>query len=67
MLTQAMVRHMTQLSFVPARDFSRATPPLAPRLPGHLAVPVIVGLALVSWVVVWQLVEAVAMAIAALG
>lgn len=59
---------MTPLSFVPARDFSRATaPPPAPRLPGHLAVPVIIGLALVSWIVVWQLVEAVAMVIAALA
>lgn len=58
---------MTQLSFVPARNISRAAPPPpAARLPGHLAVPVIVGLALVSWVVVWQLVEAVAMVIAAL-
>jgi hypothetical protein len=36
------------------------------RLPGHLAVPVIVGLALLSWIVVWQLVEAVAMVIDAL-
>ena len=58
---------MTQLSFVPARNFARVTPPPpSPRLPGHLAVPVIVGLALVSWVVVWQLVEAVVMVIAAL-
>ena len=58
---------MTPLSFVPAGDFSGTTPPLASRLPGHLAVPVIVGLALVSWIVVWQLIEAVAMVIATLA
>ena len=60
---------MTQLSFVPASDFSArpTTPPPPPRLPGHLAVPVILGLALASWIVVWQLVEAVVMVIDALA
>lgn len=60
---------MTQSSFVPATDFTpRAQAPAAsPRLPGHLAVPVIMGLALASWVVVWQLVEALAKVIDALG
>lgn len=68
-LTQLKVRQMTQSSFVPTVDFtpSASAPPAAPRLPGHLAVPVIMGLALASWVVVWQLVEAVAMVIEALG
>jgi len=58
---------MTQSSLVPASDFSVRAPtkPDAPRLPGHLAVPVIVGLALASWIVVWQLVEAVSMVIEA--
>ena len=60
---------MTRSSFVPTDDYSAHTPPppAALRLPGHLAVPAIVGLALVSWIVVWQLVGAVAMVIDALA
>ncbi len=57
---------MTQLSFVPASDFSARSRTPAPRLPGHLAVPVILGLALASWIGVWKLVEAVMMLIDAL-
>lgn len=58
---------MTQSLFVPAADYSvPAQVKSPPRLPGHLAVPVIVGLALISWVVVWQLVEAIAMVVDAL-
>jgi len=57
---------MTPLSFVPTSDFSdRAVTP-APRLPGHLAIPVILGMALASWFGVWKLVEAVVLLIDAL-
>ena len=60
---------MAQSSLVPTADYpaSSSAPPATPRLPGHLAVPVIVGLALASWIVVWQLVAAVGMVVDALG
>lgn len=58
---------MPQSFFAPAADYSAtAQVKSPPRLPGHLAVPVIVGLALLSWIVVWQLVEVVAMVLDAL-
>ena len=59
---------MTQSSFVPAAKFSTGGKVKTPlRLPGHLAVPVIVGLALMSWLVVWQLVALAAMLMDALA
>ncbi len=58
---------MAPSSLTPTAEYGVSAQVKSPaRLPGHLAVPVIVGLALLSWIVVWQLVEAVAMVVDAL-
>lgn len=58
---------MVHSTLAPTATYSVAAQVKSPtRLPGHLAAPVILGLALLSWIVVWQLVQAVAMVIDAL-